>query len=198
MPNYLKSILIFWGACLFSLGISSTIKAEDGYVITYKDSSIVCLVKYSLVGKYTPEFKDFNGVIYFDPKNLSKSSVLIRIKSDSIKSKYPTLDRLARSKRLLDAKSFPDVVFQSKKIEQRADGYYVTGELSLHGVKRTFTFPFKLEGPVLEGKQSYITAQGKWLIERKKFNVIWDKNLDKGGIIVGDQITVDWKIKAIK
>ncbi len=183
---------------IFSFLVSVPAKAEDGYVITYDESSIVCLVKYSLVGKYTPEFKNFNGLIYFDPRNLAKSSVLIRIKTDSIKSKYPTLDRLARSKRLLDAKSFPDVVFQSKKIEKRTDGYYVTGELSLHGVTKNFTFPFKLEGPVIEGKKSYIVAHGKWQIERKKFNVIWDKHLDQGGIVVGDQITVDWKVKAYK
>ena len=116
-------------------------KAADGYVVHLQESSITCFVKYSLVGKYSPEFKDFNGLIYFDPKDLSKSSVYLKIKTDSLKSKYSTLDRMARSKRLLNAKRYPDVVFQSKKIEKRTDGYYVTGELILHGVTRNFTFP---------------------------------------------------------
>lgn len=194
----IKTIFAAFVFFIFSFLISVETNAEDGYVVTYNESSILCLVKYSLIGKYTPEFKDFNGLIYFDSKDLSKSSVLLRIKMDSIKSTYPTLDRIARSKRLLDAKSFPDVVFKSKKIEKRTDGYYVTGELSLHGVTRNFTFPFKLEGPMIEGNKSYIIAHGKWQIERKKFNVIWDKYLDQGGIIVGDQITVDWKIRAYK
>lgn len=197
----MKKFKIVFASSIFlvlTLLVSIPTKAEDGYVITYDESSIICLVKYSLVGKYTPGFKNFSGLIYFDPQNLAKSSVLIRIKTDSIKSKYPTLDRIARSKRLLDAKSFPDVVFQSRKIEKRSDGYYVTGELSLHGVTKNFTFPFKLEGPVKEGNKSYIVAHGKWQIERKKFNVVWDKHLDQGGIVVGDQITVDWKVRAYK
>jgi polyisoprenoid-binding protein YceI len=173
-------------------------RAEDGYVINSKASKITCMVKYTLIGKYAPSFEDFSGLIYFDPKDISKSSVYLRITTDSIQSKYATLDRLAKSTRLLDSRKYPDVIFQSKKIEKRTDGYYVSGLLTLHGVTKNFTFPFKMEGPVVQGKKSFIIAQGKWLIDRKKFNVFWDKHLDHGGIIVGDQITVDWKIKAEK
>lgn len=193
--SHIFQILILIGILFSAASLAS---AEEGYVINLKESSITCLVKYTLIGKYSPEFKDFSGLIYFDPKDLTKSSVYLKIKVESVNSKYATLDRLARSKRLLDAKTYPDVVFQSKRVEKRSDGYYVTGLLSLHGVTRNFTFPFKLEGPVVQGKQSFLLAQGKWLIDRKKFNVVWDKNLDKGGIVVGDQITVDWKIKAYK
>ncbi len=183
---------------MLSLTVASVSRAEDGYVVNSKASNIVCMVKYTLIGKYTPSFEDFSGLIYFDPKDITKSSVYLRIQTDSIESKYATLDRLAKSTRLLDSRKYPDVIFQSKKIEKRADGYYVTGLLTLHGVTKNFTFPFKMEGPVVQGKKSYIVAHGKWLIDRKKFNVFWDKHLDRGGIVVGDQITVDWKIKAEK
>jgi len=46
------------------------------------------------------------------------------------------------------------------------------------------------------GRQKYILTSGQWLINRKDFGITWNKLLDKGGIIVGNIITIDWKIVA--
>jgi polyisoprenoid-binding protein YceI len=189
----MRFILVIIAALNFSAFLSY---ADNGYIIDAKESSIICSVKYSLVGTYQAHFQNASGIIYFDPKNLAKSSVMLKIETASLKSRYGTLDRLARSKRLLNAAKYPDVLFKSQQIQRKGNQYYVTGRLSLHGISRTISFPFVLTGPVRDGKKIYLVAKGKWLIDRKKFNVIWDKHLDKGGIVVGDQITVGWSIKA--
>ena len=194
-----KIILKAWSICTVVLILSQTVlSAEDGYIVSSQNSAIVCSVKYSLIGKYTARFKDFSGLVYFDPKNLSKSSVYLKIKVVSLESKYATLDRMAKSKRLWDASIYPEAIFQSQRIELKDDKYYVTGILKLHGVERQITFPFTLDGPRVEGKKKYVTARGIWLIDRKKFNILWHKYLDKGGVVVGNQITLNWKIKAFK
>ena len=73
----------------------------------------------------------------------------------------------------------------------------VDGTMLLHGLSRDGSFPFIIEGP-FEGQnhKKYLRASGKWMVNRKDFDVIWSKLFDKGGIIVGDQIVVDWMVVA--
>ena len=59
------------------------------------------------------------------------------------------------------------------------------------------TFSFKVEMYIdHKTKQKILDLNGSWTINRKDFNIIWNKLLDHGGIIVGDHFTVDWGIKA--
>ena len=75
--------------------------------------------------------------------------------------------------------------------------YFVKALVTLKGVKKSLILPFNLAGP-FEDRQShrYVKASGHWIINRKDFNIVWNPVLDKGGIIVGDHITLNWKIKA--
>jgi len=151
------------------------------------------------VGRYQALLEDFSGSIYFDPKKIENSSVKMVIKTISLKSKHSTLDRIVLSKRLLDAEQYPEITFRSNSIKQKGEDYEVTGMLNLHGISQIITFPFKLEGPITEiDKPQYIKARGAWHIDRKKFDIIWSRVLDYGGIIVGNRIIVDWEVVAFK
>ena len=71
--------------------------------------------------------------------------------------------------------------------------YYIRGILDLHGVRKEISFPFSVEGPVKNKHgQTLIRARGRWLINRKDFGVVWHKQWDKGGVIVGDMVKIDW------
>jgi len=173
--------------------------AQDSYVIEGGESYLSCSIKYTFVGRYNAFLEDFTGTIYFDPKRIENSSVTMTIKTASVKSEHPTLDRIVRSKRLLDAAQYPEITFHSDSIIRRGEDYEVEGTLTLHGVSRTIVFPFILEGPIIDGgNRKYIKAWGTWDIPRKKFNIVWSKLLDYGGIIVGNKVMMDWEVTAYR
>jgi len=87
--------------------ISSPAFAQHQYSIDVEQSSIQGSIRYTLIGNYEAKFGEFSGTIYYDPNNLADSSVALNIQTKSIKSKHPVLDRIVRSKRLLDSKKFP-------------------------------------------------------------------------------------------
>ncbi len=194
----MKHKIIFF-ILLFLVVFIEPVTAQDRYVIDPSRSTIKCSVRYLVVPQIKGEFGDFSGVIYFDPKSLHKSSVLMQIKTASLKTQRKTFDRIILSKQVLDPSKFPEMIFQSQLMKRRDGIYYVKGWMDMHGVTNEEMFSFKVNGPIKEGKQGeYITAEGKWTIDRKDYDVIWHKVLDKGGVIVGDKITIEWAITAVK
>ena len=123
--------------------------------------------------------------------------VRLEIISSSVTSVHPALDRIVRSKKILDVAMYPKVYFQSEDIKRHDQDYIATGQLELRGVKKNITFPFKAAAPIWkpDGKGALL-AHGQWVINRKDFGVIWNKIFDHGGIIVGNHITIDWQIEA--
>ena len=187
---------------LLGLGVIPAVAGQGHYVVDHQRSSIEGSIKYTIIGRYTAHFQDFFGAFTFYPDQPEKSSVTLTIKTASIQSTYPSLDRVARSARLLNVRKFPQANFVSTSI-RRLEGkgenaYQVTGELTLHGVTREISFPFTVSSPILDHGKRYVEAKGAWVINRKDFSISWHSLLDKGGILVGNHFTVKWKMVAFQ
>ncbi len=163
-----------------------------------QETRIKASIKYTVIGQYVAGFDAFKGTITADPQTGKILSVVLEIDARSIHSNCTTCDDIVRSRQLLDTERYPKIIFKSSSIIEDDNGYRVTGILDLHGVQKEMTFPFDVvmgEGPV--AGQKNLDIQGKWVINRKEFGIIWNRVLDKGGILVGNHITVHWGIKAV-
>jgi polyisoprenoid-binding protein YceI len=181
---------------LLGIGIS---RSSAGSVITFgpKDTKIEGSISYTAIGQYKAQFKDFKGRITLDDRSQFIRSVYLDIKVKSITSNCRWCDRAARSHRLMNAAKYPDIIFKSGTIDHDRKGYKVKGILEMHGIKRVMTFPFNaaiIKDQKTQGRELLIN--GSWAINRKDFNIIWNKLLDRGGVLVGDYLTVHWGIKA--
>jgi len=154
-------------------------------------------ISYSVVGKYKARFNSFKGRIALDEKWQRIRSVYLEINAGSIKSNHPWYDRIVRSPRALYTAKYPKIIFKSDEINQDKGGYMVRGILEMHGVKRRMVFPFKVGIAVDRAtKRKLLVFTGHWKINRKDFNIVWNRLLDRGGVLVGDYFTVNWVIKA--
>lgn len=87
-------------------------------------------------------------------------------------------------------------MFTSQRIIKDTNDWKVVGFLEMHGVKSEVVFPFQVKIlPNSTALESIFDLSGHWEIKRKDFNIIWNKLLDHGGVLVGDYINVDWSIK---
>ena len=190
----------------FSLAVVSRGWAQGMYAIDPLLSTIDGSVKYTVLGRYRAHFRDYSGTFVFYPDALDKSSVALQINAVSIESKHPGIDDVVRSPQLLDAAKFPHIVFVSKAIRplpqppegSKARVYEVTGLLTLHGVTREIAFPFTVFDLSPGQDKGQIRARGVWVINRKDFAIVWHPFLDKGGIIVGNHLTVSWEIVGVQ
>jgi len=178
MKNPLLVILFY-----FLLGAGGTFAST--IEISPQNTQMTGSIPYTVIGTYEAQFDSFDGKVILDPERQIRS-VYLAIEVKSIDSNCPWCDKMARSRRLLNATRFPKIIFKSERISRYLDDYKIEGILEMHGIAKRMAFTFKYQ-------RGHI--QGRWRINRKSFGVIWSRTLDKGGIVVGDYFTVDWNIK---
>ena len=162
-----------------------------------QETSIDGSIPYTVIGSYKARFRDFKGRIVLDVKPLIIRSVDLEIEVKSLVSNSAWCDKLALSRRLLNAARYPKIIFRSSQIIRDETGYKVKGFLEMHGITRALTFPFDaviMHDPI--NKRKVLVLHGTWVLDRKKFNIVWSRYLDHGGVVVGDDLTVSWSIRA--
>lgn len=114
-------------------------------------------------------FEKFSGKAEFDPATRALKSVSVDIDADSIWTKLPPLTAHLKNADFFDVKEIPKAGFVSTAIEATdavAGEYKITGDLTLHGVTKSITFPAKVHAD--EGS---LTIKSDFKIDRTEFDM---------------------------
>ena len=157
-------------------------------------------VSHMVVSSVSGRFKQFTGKVELDEANLTKSQVDISIKTESIDTDDAKRDEHLRSPDFFDAKKFPTLTFKSTKIAKvGGKKYKLTGDLTIHGVTKNVTLDAEISDAVKNpwGKMvRSVKLGGK--IKRGDFDLKWNKALEAGGVLVGDDVTLDIQVEVDK
>jgi polyisoprenoid-binding protein YceI len=159
-------------------------------------STATFAIKHMMVSTVRGNFGKVSGTVNYDPKDPSRSSANIQIDPASIDTRNEKRDTHLKSADFFDVQKCPEMNFKSTKVEKAGDKHYkVTGDLTMHCTTKPVTLDVEgVNGPVKgpQGANLYAaTATGK--ISRNEFGLKWNKPLEAGGVVVGDdvQLTVE-------
>lgn len=100
-----------------------------------------------VASKTSGTFNDIEGKILIDREHLENSSVETHISVLSVNSGHAKRDDHIKKEEYLDAYRFGEMTFVSSKVEAKSTSEGVlTGTLTLHGVAKKISFPFKVLG----------------------------------------------------
>ncbi len=184
------------GLVLGMVAICGSAFAADEYKIDSKHSSVGFSVTHMVVSTVNGRFNDYDGTILFDEKDPGKSSVNVTIKSASINTDNTQRDTHLKSSDFLDAQNHPEITFQSKSVEKKGDSYVAHGTLTIRGVAKNVDMAFELKGPVDMGKTKLMGAHASLMINRMDYGVSWSKSLDKGQLVVSNDVKIDINVEA--
>ena len=156
-------------------------------------------VPHMVVSETEGEFKTFSGKVQLDEQDLTKSTVEFTIDVNSLNTDSADRDKHLKSPDFFDAAKYPQITFKSTKIKKAGKVFKVTGDLTIKGVTKPVTLDVTLSEAVQNpwGKQVRgVKVAG--LIKREDFGVSWNKTLDKGGVVVGNDVTLDIKLELNK
>ena len=163
-------------------------------------SSIGFKVRHLMVSNVKGVFGKVQGVVNIDDKDITKSHVTATMDTASIDTGVAKRDAHLKSADFLDVANFPTMTFVSRKIARSGDGLKVTGDLTLHGVTRSVVLD--VEGPSREAKDPLGNlrrgASASTKINRKDFGLVWNKAMEAGGVVVGDEVTISIEVEFIK
>ena len=180
--------------------LASGISASAGDFMVDKDHSHVGFKVRHLVSRVMGEFKDYQGTFSFDPKKVSDSKVSFTIKTASVNTDNEKRDTHLRSADFFDVQRYPEMTFESKKVTLVGKNKYkVEGDFTLHGEKKPVPFEVEYLGETKDpwgNQRAGFTATAQ--IDRKKFGLTWNKALEAGGLMVGDDVSIELQIEAVE
>jgi polyisoprenoid-binding protein YceI len=154
-----------------------------------------------MISNVRGEFTKVSGNAVLDPSDPTRSTLEVIIDASSIDTREPQRDEHLRSADFLDVANHPTISFRSKKITPAGtDHYKVTGDLTIRGVTREVTFD--VEGPAAPVKDPYgnirtgVSATAK--INRKDFGLVWNALTEAGGVMVGDEVSLNLEAELIQ
>jgi polyisoprenoid-binding protein YceI len=157
-------------------------------------------VRHMMVSNVRGTFAKFAGSVALDDQDVTRSAVHLDIDVASIDTDNAKRDEHLRSADFFDAAKYPTITFKSTKVARAGDGLDVAGNLTIKNVTRPVVLKV---GPLASetkdpwaGTRRGATATAK--ISRKAFGLTWNKALEGGGVVVGDEITIELEVELVK
>lgn len=173
--------------------LAPSLAAASSWQIDSAHSSAQFAVSHLMVSTVRGTLGKVTGNVTLDESDVTKSSVTATIDATGIDTREAKRDEHLRSPDFLDTKQFPTITFTSTKVEKLDERrYQVTGDLTLRGVTKPVVLtvegsPTPMQDPFGNTKLGGVV---KTKINRQDFGIAWNKKLDAGGLVVGDEVDV--------
>lgn len=162
-------------------------------------STVEFRVAHMVVSKTTGRFTDYAGFIDMDAEAGTVKALEATIKAGSVNTNHEKRDAHIRNVDFLDVEHYPTITFKMKSYKKAAEGFLAVGDLTLHGVTKEVTLAGQYNGATKDpwgNTRAGFSAEGK--LNRKDFGMVWNKTLDSGGLVVGDEVQIRLEIECIK
>jgi polyisoprenoid-binding protein YceI len=190
-----RTLFATLGAVLLATAAAS---AADTYTFDKAHSDVGFQIRH-FVSKVRGRFTDYDGTIVVDRAKPEASSVELRIKAASIDTGNENRDKDLRSANFFEVDKYPEITFKSTKITPKGgDHYEVSGSLSMHGASKEVTLPVTFLGFAKMGPMDKAGFETSTTLNRKDYGIVWNRPLDVGGTILGDDVLVSINVEANK
>jgi polyisoprenoid-binding protein YceI len=173
--------------------------ATETYSIDPSHSQVGFRIRH-FVSKVPGRFNTYSGTITLDRENLATTKVSVEVDAASIDTDHEERDKHLRSDDFFAVEKHPKLTFTSTEVVPKGPGRAtVKGNLTIRGV----TKPVELQADVLGfmpdawgGFRAGFEAST--VIDRKEFGILWNKALDTGGVVLGDEVEIVLNVEAIR
>jgi polyisoprenoid-binding protein YceI len=195
MMRYIFACFAFIVLTVPAFAPATTYEIDPGH------SSFNFKVRHLTVSNVTGTFGKVKGTAEIDDREIIALKVEVTLDASSIDTGHAKRDEHLRSADFFDVAKYPTLTFVSKKISRiDTNKILVIGDLTIRGVTKEVTVD--VEGPTPEikdpGGKMRRGATGTAKVNRKDFGITWNRTLDAGGLVVGDEVHISVEIELIK
>ncbi|MFZ2501165.1 MAG: YceI family protein [Nocardioides sp.] len=169
------------------------------YVIDASHSRIGFSIRHAMVTTVRGAFDSFAGSAHVDAQNPANSSVTITISAGSIDTGNADRDAHLASPDFFDAETYPEITFVSSQVSRSGSVWTIAGDLTVKDVTAPISIDFEEVGSARDPFGNVrVGFEGSTSISRKAWGLTWNAALETGGVLVSDQVKLDFDISAIK
>lgn len=169
------------------------------YDVDLDHSTIEFRVAHMVISKTTGRFVDYTGYIEMDPDALKVKALEAVIKTASLTTNHEKRDAHLRGPDFFNTEKYPTMTYKMKSYHKEGEDYVAVGDLTLLGITKEIALKGSFNGVTKDpwgNMRAGFTAEGK--LNRKEFGMNWNKVLDNGGVVVGDDVFIKLEMECIK
>ena len=173
--------------------------AVSTWQIDPKHSTAEFAVRHMMVTTVKGHISGVEGTVTLNEADPARSSVEARLDAATIDTREPQRDAHLRSPDFLDAEQYPEITFQSTRIEPAGDRVRIAGDLTLRGVTREVVLDAAPEGRQRDpwgNERAGFSAQT--VIDRRDFGLTWNQALEAGAVLVGNDVRITIELEAVR
>lgn len=163
-------------------------------------SEVQFKVKHMMISTVTGHIKNFTASIETNGDDLSTAKIHFSADADSVSTNNEQRDGHLKTGDFLDVANHPKITFKSSKLEKvDNENYKLHGTLNLRGVAKPVTLDVEYGGTIndpYKNVRSGFTIHGK--IDRKDFGLTFNMLTETGGLVMGNDITINSNVEFIK
>ena len=180
--------------------LSSLSSLSGTYALDPTHTRIGFVARHAMVTKVRGSFNEFEGTVVLDGEDVARSSAQVSITAASIDTRQPQRDAHLRSNDFLSMDEFPVLTFTSTTARRTGEAEFeLEGDLTIKGVTQRITIPFTYEGTAQDPfGNTRVGFEGSVVINRKDFGVTYNAALETGGVLVGEKVTLEFEVSAVK
>jgi polyisoprenoid-binding protein YceI len=187
-------------ACVLAAGSFTLAAAETSRWDVDPDHSIIEFrVAHMVVSKTAGRFMDYSGFVEMDPEAKTFKAIEATINTASVNTNQEKRDAHLRNADFFDTEKFPTMTYKMKSYKKQGDGYAAVGDLTLRDITKEILLIGNFNGVTKDpwgNQRAGFSGEGK--LNRKDFGMVWNKTLDSGGLVVGDDVHIRLDIECIK
>jgi polyisoprenoid-binding protein YceI len=161
---------------------------------------VVFSVRHMMISQVHGGFDEVSGTVEFDEEHPTNSTVDVKIKADSINTGQPQRDTDLKAPNFLDVEKYPYLCFKSQRVEVIDDRHgKLIGDLTIKDVSKEVTLDVEYAGQV-KSPFGHVSAgfTASTMIDRKDWGLTWNKPLETGGVLIGDELEINIEVELIK
>lgn len=177
------------------MSVISTLPAGS-FTIDPSHSRIGFSARHAMVTKVRGAFNEFSGTGSIAD---GLASVNVEISVSSIDTRSADRDGHLQSPDFFDAANFPKITFVSTGVKDSgSDKVVVDGNLTIKDVTKPISITFEYTGAATDPfGNARVGFEGEAEINRKDFGLTWNAALETGGLLVSENIKLEFEISAI-
>ena len=174
--------------------------ALEKWEIDSSHSGVHFSVRHMVISKVRGQFARWTGTILAEDGDLGRATVDVVIDATSIDTGVADRDTHLKSADFFNVVAYPEITFKGTRVERQGeDQLKLIGALTIRGVTREVALEVEYSGRAKDpwGNERAGFA-AKTAIDRKDFGLTWNQLLEAGGVMVGDRVTIEIEVEAVK
>lgn len=173
----------------------------DTWQIDPAHTNVEFTVRHMMISNVKGQFEKTSGTITIDGTDPTTAKIDATIDASSLNTRVAKRDAHLKSPDFFDVAKYPTITFKSTKVETEGSGKYkVTGDLTLHGATKPVVLEVESSGAPIKDPMGSTRAgaAATATISRKDFGLTWNKPMETGGVLIGDDVAISIDVEAVK